>query len=84
MWGTLSIIVGSRIGRIVGLVLVAGLISLLTIQYIQKQERDRVLNEVQREDLENYKGTRDRIDEANNDSFGLDDALDWLRKRNEN
>jgi len=84
MWGTLSIIVGSRIGRIVGLVLVAGLISLLTIQYIQKQERDRVLNEVQREDLENYKDTRDRIDEANNDSFGLDDALDWLRKRNEN
>jgi hypothetical protein len=66
----------------VGLVLVAGLISLLTIQYIQKQERDRVLNEVQREDLENYKDTRERIDEANDDSFGLDDALEWLRQRN--
>jgi hypothetical protein len=82
MWNLLSIVVGSRIGRAVGLVLVAGLISLLTIQYIQKQERDRVLNEVQREDLENYKDTRERIDEANDDSFGLDDALEWLRQRN--
>jgi len=82
MWTILQFVVGSRIGRTVGLVLAAGLISLLTIQYIQKQERDRVLDEVMREDLENYKDTRERIDEANSDTFGLDDAIDWLRQRN--
>jgi len=82
MWTILQFVVGSRIGRTVGLVLAAGLISLLTIQYIQKQERDRVLDEVMREDLENYKDTRERIDEANNDTFGFDDAINWLRQRN--
>jgi len=82
MWTILQFVVGSRIGRTVGLVLAAGLISLLTIQYIQKQERDRVLDEVMREDLENYKDTRERIDEANSDTFGPDDAINWLRQRN--
>ena len=82
MWTILQFVVGSRIGRTVGLVLAAGLISLLTIQYIQKQERDRVLDEVMREDLENYKDTRERIDEANSDTFGFDDAIEWLRQRN--
>ena len=82
MWTILQFVVGSRIGRTVGLVLAAGLISLLTIQYIQKQERDRVLDEVIREDLENYKDTRERIDEANSDTFGLDAAIEWLRQRN--
>lgn len=82
MWPLLSTIVGSKIGRTVALVLAAGLISLLTIQYIRWDEREKVLNEVQKEDLENYKDTRERIDDASNSIFdSVDDALDWLRNR---
>lgn len=82
MWPLLSTIVGSKIRRTVALVLAAGLISLLTIQYIRWDEREKVLNEVQKEDLENYKDTRERIDDASNSIFdSVDDALDWLRNR---
>ena len=82
MWPLLSTIVGSKIGRTVALVLAVGLILLTTIQYIRWDERERVLDEVQKEDLENYKDTRERIDDASNSVFdSVDAALEWLRSR---
>ena len=80
----MSIVVGSKLGRTVAIVLAAGLILFGTIQYIKTAERERVLNEVQKEDLENYKDTRERIDETKDDSIGIiDNALDFLRRRTE-
>lgn len=85
MWGLLNIIAGSKLARTAGLVLAVILTSLATIQYFQWQERDRVLKEVQKEDLKNYKDTRERIDDANNTVLDtVNDALEWLRGRQPN
>ena len=84
MWWILNTLVGSKIGKTVGLVLAVTLILFGTIQYIRWQERDKVLLEVQKEDLENYKDTRERIDEVINHVLDYDGALDWLRSRGDN
>ena len=80
MWTLINILVGSKIARTVALVLAAGLILFTTIQYIQWQERDRVLEEIQKEDLKDYKDTRERIDETS-PFDSVNDALEWLRNR---
>jgi hypothetical protein len=84
MWWILNTLVGSKIGKTVGLVLAVTLILFGTIQYIRWQERDKVLLEVQKEDLKNYKDTRERIDEVINHVLDYDGALHWLRSRGDN
>lgn len=71
-------LVGSRLGRIAGLVLAVGLIFWLTIQYGQSIER----NDQIQEDLQDNIETRGRIDESiSNSPDDPSDALDWLRQR---
>lgn len=84
MWWVLNTLVGSKIGRTVGLVLAVTLILFGTIQYIRWQERDKVLLEVQKEDLKNYKDTRERVDEVINHVLDYDGALRWLQSRGDN
>lgn len=82
MWWIINLFVGSKIGRTVALVSGAGLILFLAIQYIEKQERDRVLDQVRIEALEGYNATRERINEVTDNLFNsVDDAADWLRGR---
>ena len=81
MWWMINLLVGSRIGRTAALALAVTSILYGTIQYIRWQERDRVLEEIQREDLENYKDTRERIDEVIDHVLDYDSALEWLRNR---
>jgi len=69
-------LVGSKVGRLVGIALVVILILFSMILYIQNTERLKY----KVDHLEGYKETRERID----DSFipdSVDSAVDWLRKR---
>ena len=76
MWWIINLFVGSKIGRTVALVSGAGLILFLAIQYIEKQERGRVLDQVRIEALEGYNATRERINEVTDNLFNsVDDAI---------
>lgn len=71
-------IVGSRLGRLVAGVLLVGILLFTAIQYIRSDERDRIEIEQLRKDQE----TRERIDNAINDSpDNVDDAIEFLRDR---
>ena len=73
-----SILVGSKMGRIVLVALAAGLISFFTIRYIQEQERDKNTIEIQGNQIEKRK----KIDKAIRDTDGtVDDSLQYLRER---
>ena len=73
-----SILAGSKTGRIVAVVLAAGLISYFTIQYIQSREEDRNIIELQGQQIEKRK----KIDKAIRDDPGtVDDSLQYLRER---
>lgn len=77
----INLLVGSKLARTAVLALAVTSILYGTIQYIRWQERDRVLEEIQKEDLENYKDTRERIDEIIDHVLDYDSALEWLRNR---
>ena len=81
MW-VMKLVVGSKLGRIVALVLVAGLISFATIQLWERGIRNQVLQEQRIEQLERQQQTRDRIDEGiRNTPSNIDDIREWLRNR---
>lgn len=67
---------GSKVGRIVALVLAVGLISFTTIRYIQSTEREKIELELRENELD----TRESIDDAvRNSPTDPDAALEWLR-----
>lgn len=76
--GVIGWIVGSRLGRLVGIVFLVGLLSTGAILYIQSAERDKVETEQLKEQIE----TRDRVDEAIKRSpNSLDGIAEFLRDR---
>ena len=78
----LRLIVGSKVGRIVALVLAAGLISFATIQLWERGIRNQVLQEQLIEQLQRQQQTRDRVDEGiRNTPSNIDDIREWLRNR---
>lgn len=86
MLGLLSF-VGSKIGRMIVIALVVGLILFATTRYIQNTTRDNTVKEIQIETLEDYRETRERVDNAiretrrsNPDNSGSV-ALERLRNR---
>ena len=82
MTWALRLIVGSKAGRIVALVLVAGLISFATIQWHQNTIRNQVLQEQRIEQFQRQQQTRDRVDEGIRNTPGnIDDIREWLRNR---
>ena len=81
MW-VLNLIVGSRKGRLVAIVLAAILISFTAIQLWERGIREQVLQEIEVEQLRQEIDTRSRIDEAVRTSpRDRRDAVDWLRER---
>lgn len=79
--------VGTKLGQMVVIALAAGLTLFLTIQYIQSEEKDKVVDEIKLQNLETDRVIRDRIDEnvntvreANPTRDGST-ALDLLRDR---
>lgn len=59
---------------------VFGSLALLYAAYAKGRSSQR--NIESRKTLENYKNTRERIDEASNVTRTADDAREWLRNRN--
>ena len=81
MW-ILKAIVGSPILKGVVVALGAGSIILGAIQYIRWAERDRIIKQIQIEDLKNEKELREKLDEINRSPFDdVNDALEFLRGR---
>lgn len=80
-------IVGSKIGRIIATVLAVGLSLFLVIQYIQSQEKDRVINTIKIQNLENDVKIRERVNEninsvrETNPARDGSVALEFLRSR---
>ena len=78
----LRMIVGSKIGRTVALVLAAILISLGMITLWERGIRNQVLQEVETQQLKQDIETRNRIDEAvRNSPRDFDRAVEFLRQR---
>ena len=79
MWLTLLRIAGNpKVMLIVGVVLLAGMISWTLIRYGEQKEATRVILEKQ----ETYITTRKKIDNATKDSpRDVDAARSWLRDR---
>lgn len=76
--GIIGWIVGSPLGRLVGVVLLVGLLSIGAILYIQSAERDKINVEKLQQEIE----TRDRVDEAIKRSpNSLDGIAEFLRDR---
>ena len=81
MW-IVSMIVGSRKGRIVAGVLAAILILSGMITLWERGIRNQVLQEVETQNLQREVETRKRVDEAVRDSpRDFDRAVDFLRQR---
>ena len=59
---------------------VAGSLALLFAAYAKGRASQRQQEEIKT--LENYKNTRERIDEAHSINRSADDAREWLRNRN--
>lgn len=79
----LKLIVGSKLGRTVAVVLAAMLILSLTILWYRNAIEDQVLREVETQQLKEQIETREKIDEAVRTSpRERDAAVEWLRKRN--
>jgi len=76
-------LVGSRLGRIVASVLVVGLILFTTIQWYQREAREELKKDIELEQLNTERETRERIDEAVRPSRNtdVDDSLRYLRDR---
>lgn len=78
----LQMIVGSKIGRTVALVLAVISISFATIQLWERGIRSQVLQEVEIESLKREVQTRDKIDEAlRNSPRDVDAAIRMLEDR---
>ena len=78
----LRMIAGSKIGRIVALVLVVISISFTTIQLWERGIRNQVFQEVETESLKREIQTRGRIDEAlRNSPRDVDAAIRMLEDR---
>lgn len=76
--GIIGWIVGSPLGRLVGVVFLVGLLSIGAILYIQSAERDKINVEKLQQEIE----TRDRVDEAIKRSpNSLDGISEFLRDR---
>jgi len=76
-------LVGSKVGRIVASVLVAGLILFTMIQWYQREAREELKKDIRLEQLNTERETRERIDEAVRPSRNpnVDDSLRYLRER---
>lgn len=78
---------GSKVGQTIVIALAVGLILYTTIQYIQSEERDKVVKEVQIETLQNNAEARERVDEnirelrRENPTGSGSIALEQLRSR---
>ena len=59
---------------------VAGSLALLFAAYAKGRASQRQQEAIKT--LENYKNTRERIDEAHSTNRSADDAREWLRNRN--
>jgi len=69
---------GSKVTLVVVTVLVVGLISFFTIRYIQSAEEDKIIKEIQQEQIEKRK----RIDEGVRSAPDTPtDSLQYLRDR---
>lgn len=79
--------VGTKLGQMVVLALAVILVLFIAIQYIQSEEKDKVVNEIKLQNLETDRVIRDRIDENINDVREANPtrdgstALDLLRDR---
>lgn len=79
----LKLIVGSKLGRTVAVVLAATLILSLTILWYRNTIENQVLQGVEIQQAKDQIKTRDKIDEAVRTSpRERDAAVEWLRKRN--
>jgi len=74
----LRLLAGSKVTLVVVTALVVGLISFFTIRYIQSAEEDRIIKEIQQEQIEKRK----RIDEGVRSApDNASDSLQYLRDR---
>lgn len=76
-------LVGSRVGRTVGIVLVVGLTLFTMIQWYQREAREELKKDIELEQLNTERETRERIDEAVRPirNPNVDDSLRYLRER---
>jgi len=76
-------LVGSKVGRTVVSVLVVGLILFTTIQWYQREAREELKKDIELEQLNTERETRERIDKAVRPSRNpsVDDSLQYLRER---
>lgn len=76
-------LVGSRMGVIAVTVLAAGLTLFTVIQWYQREAREELKRDLELEQLNTERETRERIDEAVRPSRNptVDDSLRYLRER---
>jgi apolipoprotein N-acyltransferase len=74
----ITIIAGSKLGRIVAVVLVAGLTLYGTIQYIQSAEHAKVKVDIIQKEIKTEEKIKDAIKNSPTDARTL---LEWLRDR---
>lgn len=77
-------LVGSRVGRIAGIALAVGLTLFTMIQWYQREAREGLKRDIELEQLNTERETREKIDEAVRPSRNttVDDSLRYLRERN--